>query len=57
MRPSVIVQPRLLANSMTAPSLSRKSRFLVDEIGSDGYAVSLQEAISERIWEVRICII
>jgi hypothetical protein len=39
---------------MTAPSLSRKSRSFVEEMGRDGYAVSLQEAISLRIWDVRI---
>jgi len=56
-RPSLIAQPLLCAKETTAPSLSKKSRFLVEEIGRDGYAVSLHEAISLRICEVKIYVI
>lgn len=47
-------QPRWRAKSTTAPSESRNSSDLVLLRGSDVYARSLLEAISERICEVRI---
>jgi hypothetical protein len=34
---------------MTAPSESRKRRFFALEMGREGYARSLHEAISERM--------
>jgi hypothetical protein len=49
MRPSFATQPRECANEMTAPSDSRKRRFFALEMGREGYARSLHEAISERI--------
>lgn len=54
MRPSSINHPLCCANCTTAPSDGRKRRFFVDEIGKDGYAVSEDEAISERIWLTKI---
>jgi hypothetical protein len=35
-RPSLMSQPLLWAKETTAPSLSRKRRFLVEEMGSEG---------------------
>lgn len=55
MLPSRTTQPRWRAKSTTAPSESRNRRDLVLLSGSEGYARSLLEAISERIWDVRIC--
>ena len=54
-RPSRTVQPRLWANSMTLPSLSRNNRILAFVIGSDTYALSLHDAISERMVPMRTC--
>ena len=53
MRLSRTCQPRCWANWTTAPSESRKKRFLALEIGMLAYAFSLQEAISERIVPTR----
>lgn len=53
MRPSLTSQPRSRAKSTTLPSLGRKRRFLALAIGSEGYAFSEQEAISERMVPMR----
>lgn len=53
--PSFTSQPRARAKSTTLPSLSRKSKFFAFEIGSEGYALSEQDAISDRIVPMRTC--
>lgn len=54
MWPSFRIQPRAWAKEMTSPSESRKRRDFAELMGRLGYARSLLEAISERIWKVRI---
>ena len=52
-RPSLTTQPSSCANLTTLPSESRKRRDLASEMGMEGYAFSLHEAISLRMVPIR----
>ena len=52
-RPSLTVHPLCWENWTTAPSESRKKRFLALLMGTDPYAFSEHEAISARIVPIR----